>query len=116
MRTADGVHLAIHEAALVGFPAMQLKVDNFRKKFTAFLIPSRAQWSKAYVSRGFSTPWRTVLIAPDAAGLLSSRLILNLNEPCKLDDVSWIRPMKYVGVWWEMHIGKSVWTMITGAI
>ena len=109
MRSAEGVHLAIHEAALVNFPAMQLKVDNATKKLTAFLIPGAGLWRKAVVETGFSTPWRTIQISPNAAGLLLSRLILNLNEPCKLTDVSWIKPVKYVGIWWELHLGKTTW-------
>jgi hypothetical protein len=109
MRTTGGVHLAIHEAALVNFPAMQLKLENATKKFTAFLVPSAGLWRKATVESGFKTPWRTILICPNAAGLLNSRMILNLNEPNKIEDVSWIKPAKYVGIWWEMHLGKSTW-------
>ena len=109
LRTATGVHLAIHEAALVNFPAMQLKVDPATRTFTAFLVPGAALWRKAIVPLGFQTPWRVVLISPDAPGLLASKLILNLNEPCKIADVSWIKPTKYVGIWWEMHLGKSTW-------
>lgn len=109
MRTADGTHLAIHEAALVNFPAMQLKVNNATKKFSAFLIPSKDLWKKAYIPAGFQTPWRTILISPNAAGLIESKMILNLNDPVALTDVSWIKPTKYVGIWWEMHIGKATW-------
>lgn len=109
LRTAAGVHLAIHEAALVNFPAMQLKVLPRRFTLAAFLIPGKDLWRKASVPSGFQTPWRVVLISPDAAGLLDSKLILNLNEPCKISDVSWIKPQKYVGIWWEMHLGKSTW-------
>lgn len=111
MKTAEGVHLAIHEAALVGFPSMQLKVDNAARKFSAFLIPGSGEWRKAGIQTGFKTPWRTILISANAAGLLESKMILNLNEPNKLDDVSWIKPAKYIGIWWEMHIGKSTWDL-----
>lgn len=109
LRTATGVHLAIHEAALVNFPAMQLKVNNASRTFTAFLIPGKDLWRKASVPVGFQTPWRVVLISPNAPGLLTSKLILNLNEPCKIADVSWIKPVKYVGIWWEMHLNKATW-------
>lgn len=109
MRTTTGIHLAIHEAALVNFPAMQLKVNNVTRTFSAFLIPGKDLWRKASVPVGFQTPWRVVLISPDAPGLLASKLILNLNEPCKIADVSWIKPVKYVGIWWEMHLNKATW-------
>lgn len=109
LRSASGIHIALHEAALVNFPALQLRTDNEAKKFSAFLVPSSDPKIKARVAKGFSTPWRTVLLSDDAAGLLTSRMILNLNEPCQIEDVSWIKPMKYVGIWWEMHIGKSSW-------
>jgi probable addiction module antidote protein len=88
---------------------MQLKVNNASRPFTAFLIPGKDLWRKASVPVGFQTPWRVVLISPDAPGLLTSKLILNLNEPCKIADVSWIKPVKYVGIWWEMHLNKATW-------
>ncbi len=109
-KTTEGVHLAIHEAALVNFPAMQLHVDNATRKFTANLVPSPNPPVKAKVPAGFATPWRVVLISSNAAGLLNSRMILNLNEPNKIADVSWIKPTKYVGIWWEMQIGKATWS------
>lgn len=109
-KTAEGIHLAIHEAALVNFPALQLHVDNASRKFTANLVPSAKPPVKADVPGNFETPWRVVLISPDAAGLLNSKLILNLNEPNKIEDVSWIKPTKYVGIWWEMQIGKTAWS------
>lgn len=108
-KTGNGMHIAIHEAALVNFPAMQLHTDNAAKKFTAFLVPSADPDVKARVALPYHTPWRSILISPDAAGILRSKLILNLNEPNKLSDVSWIKPTKFVGIWWEMHIGKSTW-------
>ena len=103
------VHIALHEAALVDYPAMHLKVDNENFKFTSFLIPNAALWQKAKITTPFNTPWRTIIISEDAAGLLRSRMILNLNEPCKIKETSWIKPMKYMGIWWEMHLGKSSW-------
>ncbi len=109
-KTAEGVHLAIHEAALVNFPALQLQVDNAKRKFTANLVPSATRPIKARIPAGFATPWRVVLVSPNAAGLLNSKLILNLNEPNKIEDVSWIKPTKYVGIWWEMQIGKAAWS------
>ena len=109
-KTAEGIHLAIHEAALVNFPAMQMRVDNATRKFTANLVPSPYGPVRARIPANFATPWRVVLISPDAAGLLQSKLILNLNEPNKIADVSWIKPTKYVGIWWEMQIGKAAWS------
>ncbi len=109
-KTAEGVHLAIHEAALVNFPALQLHVDNRSRKFTANLVPAPTPPVKATIPGNFETPWRVVLISTNAAGLLNSKLILNLNEPNKIEDVNWIKPTKYVGIWWEMQIGKAAWS------
>lgn len=104
-----GVYGSIHEAALYDFPEMNLRrVDTL--SFKAELAPL-ADGTKARVPASFQTPWRTVQLAPEAVGLINSSLILNLNEPCKIDDTSWIRPMKYVGVWWGMHLGTETWTM-----
>ncbi|HRK72847.1 MAG TPA: glycoside hydrolase family 97 protein [Rhodothermales bacterium] len=108
-RMANGWHMAIHEAALIDFPAMQLHVDHRTLKFSAMLVPSLDLVNKAVVKPGHQTPWRAILLGDRAADLLSSKLILNLNEPCKYEDTSWIRPMKFAGVWWEMHLGKSTW-------
>ena len=107
LKTASGVHIAIHEAALVDYSAMWLRrVSGQRLK--AVLSPSS---SGARVSRKapFVTPWRTLQIAPSAPGLYMSDLILNLNEPNKLGDVSWVKPFKYVGIWWGMHLGTQTW-------
>jgi hypothetical protein len=109
MKMADGYHLTIAEAALVDFSALHLKVDNGALKFKANLIPAADSTIKTVNKVPFHTPWRALILSKDAAGILKSRLILNLNEPCKLPDVSWIKPQKYVGVWWEMHVGKSTW-------
>ncbi len=109
MKMADGTHISLAEAALVDFGALHLETDNTGLKFTASLIPSPDSTVKSVNTAPFHTPWRAVLLSKDAAGILSSKLILNLNEPCKIADVSWIKPQKYVGVWWEMHVGKSTW-------
>ena len=101
--------MAIHEAALVDFPAMQLKVNNKTHEFTALLTPSPDSSVKATVQRPFYTPWRAILLSNNAAGILASKIILNLNEPSKVEDVSWIKPMKFVGIWWELHVGKTSW-------
>jgi hypothetical protein len=109
MKTAKGYHLSLAEAALVDFSALHLTADNKTFKFKADLIPSADSTVKATNTPPFNTPWRAVLLSPDAAGILNSKLILNLNEPHKLTDVSWIKPTKYVGIWWEMHVNKSTW-------
>jgi glucan 1,4-alpha-glucosidase len=109
MVTKSGYHIAIHEAALIDYPAMHLKVFPEQNKFQSFLIPNAELWKKAKIKPGFSTPWRVVLITKNATDILKSKTILNLNEPSKIKETSWIKPMKYVGVWWEMHINKSTW-------
>lgn len=108
MKTADGVYLNIFEAAVVNYPVMQLDVDIQNYKLKSSLAPN-ALGDKAYLQTPFVSPWRTIMISDDARDIVSSKMILNLNEPCKLYDTSWIKPMKYVGIWWEMHIGKSTW-------
>lgn len=108
-RTDDGVYSSIHEAALVDFPEMTLKSDE--GILTVALAPDgpNNMEQKAIVCRTFKTPWRTIQIGRKAVDLINSSLILNLNEPCKLKDVSWIKPAKYVGVWWGMHLGLYSW-------
>lgn len=108
MKTADGLYINIHEAALVDFPAMQLHVDNSSYKLTASLVPD-AVGTKAYVHAPFKTPWRTIIVSDKATDILASKLILNLNDPSKIENTSWIKPMKFVGVWWEMQTGKGTW-------
>jgi hypothetical protein len=108
MKTADGLYINIHEAALVDYPAMNLTVDKQAFGLTSHLVPD-AYGNKAYLQAPCKTPWRTIVVSDRAADILASRLILNLNEPPKIRDVSWIRPQKYVGIWWEMHVGKSSW-------
>lgn len=109
MKMADGTHIALAEAALVDFGALHLEADPKNLKFKSFLIPSADSTIKSVNTLPFHTSWRAVLLSPDAAGILESKLILNLNEPCKIEDVSWIKPQKYVGVWWEMHVGLASW-------
>jgi hypothetical protein len=107
MKTEDGTHLSIHEASLIDYPAMQLMVEDLT--FTAALVPSPNPPVKSVNKLPFKTPWRSVLMTTDAAGLITSKLTYNLNDPSKIEDVTWIKPMKYVGIWWEMHVGKSTW-------
>jgi len=108
MKTDDGLYVNIHEAALVDFPVMHLDYDNNNKTFTAFLTPD-PRGDKAHVQAPFNTPWRTVQVVDDARKILASRLIYNLNEPSKIDDTSWIKPMKFMGIWWEMIAGTGTW-------
>ena len=105
----DGLHLSFHEAALVDYSGMTLKVDTKKLSFKSSLVGSRNTKYKVKRTLPFNTPWRTIQISDNAAGLIESNLIVNLNEPNKLGDVSWFTPMKYTGVWWEMHLGKSSW-------
>jgi hypothetical protein len=109
MKSADGLYLNIHEAALVGYPAMQLHVDRAKFVLSASLVPD-AVGNKAYLHAPFATPWRTVIVGDKAADILASKLILNLNEPSKLATTDWIHPMKFAGVWWEMQTGKGTWS------
>lgn len=108
MKTADGLYINIHEASLINYPAMQLHVNKGSFILTSSLVPDPVG-NKAYLRTPFATPWRTVLVSDKAADILSSKTILNLNEPSRIKDVSWIKPYKMVGVWWEMHINKSTW-------
>lgn len=108
MKSQDGLYINIHEAALVNYPAMHLNLDDKHMVFESWLTPD-ATGNKAYVQVSFNTPWRTVMVSDDARDMLSSNLILNLNEPCKIEDTSWIHSTKYCGVWWEMIVGKSSW-------
>lgn len=108
MKTSDGVYINIHEAALVNYPAMNLTLDKTTFTFTSQLVPD-AVGNKAYLQTPFSTPWRTIIVSDKAPEILSSKMILNLNEPSKITDVSWIKPQKFIGMWWEMHVGKATW-------
>ena len=109
MKTDDGIYINLHEAALVNYPAMHLELDDTKMVFKAHLTPD-PNGDLAYMQTPCTTPWRTVIVSDDARDILASRITLNLNEPCKIDDTSWIRPYKYVGVWWEMITGKSSWS------
>ena len=106
MKTADGVYINAHEAALDGYPAMLLDVDPDTYAMKSHLVPDRLG-VKAYLELPFNTPWRTLIISDDARDILSSQLVLNLNEPCAIEDTSWIKPMKFIGVWWEMFTGNQ---------
>lgn len=108
MKTDDGLYINIHEAACVNYPTMHLELDDRQMVFKSVLTPD-AQGLKAYMQTPCNTPWRTVIVSDDARDMLASNLILNLNEPCKIQDTSWIKPVKYCGVWWEMIVGKSTW-------
>ena len=113
MKTADGLYVNIHEAALVHYPAMHLTIDGQTFALTAHLVPD-AVGNKAYLQVPAKTPWRTIVVSDKATDILASKLILNLNEPSRIADTSWIRPQKYVGVWWEMHVGTSSWSYSEG--
>lgn len=108
MKTADGLYINLHEAALVGYSCMHLNLDDKNLIFESWLTPD-AVGDKGYMQAPCKSPWRTVIVSDDARDILASKLTLNLNEPCAYEDVSWIKPVKYVGVWWEMIAGKSTW-------
>ena len=108
MRTDDGLYINIHEAALLDYPCMHLELDPETFTFTSHLTPDAQGW-KGRMQTPCNTPWRTVQVAPSATAQLASRLILNLNEPCVLESTDWIKPVKYIGVWWEMISGKGSW-------
>nr|WP_315282015.1 glycoside hydrolase family 97 protein [Prevotella pallens] len=108
MKSDDGLYINIHEAACINYPTMHLNLDDKNMVFESWLTPD-ATGLKGYMQTPCNTPWRTILVSDDARDMLSSHLILNLNEPCKIKDTSWIHPTKYVGVWWEMIVGKSSW-------
>ena len=108
MRTDKGLYINIHEAALIDYPCMHLDLDPETFTFVSHLTPDAQGW-KGRMQTPCNTPWRTVQVAPSATAQLASRLILNLNEPCALEDTDWIKPVKYIGVWWEMISGKGTW-------
>lgn len=113
MKTADGLYINIHEAALVNYPAMNLVIDKKDFTLSSALVPD-ALGNKAYLQAPAVTPWRTILVSDQATDILASHTILNLNEPSVIKDPSWIKPTKYVGVWWEMHVGKASWDSSSG--
>ena len=110
----SGLHLSFHEAALVDYADMTLKVDTVNFSFKSNLVGSRNTIYKVKRTLPFNTPWRTIQISENASKLIESNLIVNLNEPNTLSDISWFKPMKYTGIWWEMHLGKSSWDMTSG--
>jgi len=111
LKSAEGLYINVHEAALLNYPVMHLQVNG--STLTSQLTPD-AVGNKAYLQTPFSTPWRTLIIADKAEQILASKLILNLNEPSKIKDSTWIKGQKFVGMWWEMHIGKANWPLASG--
>ncbi|MGB5355193.1 MAG: glycoside hydrolase family 97 protein [Eudoraea sp.] len=111
MKTDEGLYLSFHEADLTDYAGMTLKIDNANLNMVSELVGSERLGGKAKVQLPFNTPWRTIQIAEKAGDLIESKMILNLNDPNAIGDVSYFKPMKYVGIWWEMHIGKSTWDM-----
>ena len=108
LKTDDGIYINLHEAALVDYPCMHLNLDDKNMVFESWLTPD-ALGNKGYMQTPCQTPWRTIMIVDDARKILASRLILNVNEPCKIKDTSWIKPVKYMGVWWELITSKNTW-------
>ena len=109
LKSDDGLYINIHEAALVNYPAMHLNLDAQTFLMSSHLTPDK-NGTKGYIQTGSTSPWRTIIVSDDARNILASNLIVNLNEPCKLEDTSWIKPTKYVGVWWEYFTGGgSTW-------
>ncbi len=109
LRTDDGIYMNLHEAALVNYPCMHLDLDDKNMVFKALLTPD-PMGDMAYMQSDCVTPWRTIIVSDDARDILASRITLNLNEPCAIEDTSWIKPCKYVGVWWEMITRKAKWS------
>ncbi|MBD2751444.1 glycoside hydrolase family 97 protein [Spirosoma validum] len=112
-KTADGLYISLYEAALINYPVMHFRLDKKALRLTTQLVPD-AVGNKAYLQTPTQTPWRTIIVSDKATELLSSKLILNLNEPSTIADPSWIKPQKFMGMWWEMHIGKATWEKAGG--
>lgn len=110
LKSKDALYINIHEAALSNYPAMNLELDKKTRIFQSHLVPD-AMGNKAYLQAPAATPWRTIIVSDKAGELLTSRMILNLNEPSRIQDPSWIKPQKFVGVWWEMHVGVGSWDL-----
>ena len=108
MKTDDGLYINLHEAALIDYSCMHLNLDDKNMVFETWLTPD-AIGNKGYMQTPCQTPWRTIIVTDDARKMLASRMTLNLNEPCKIEDTSWIKPVKYIGVWWDMITGKGSW-------
>ena len=113
LKTPSGMYVNLHEAALVNYPVMHLALDKKTFTLTSHLVPD-AVGNKAYLQTPFTTPWRTINVSDKATDILASKMILNLNEPSKITDVSWIKPQKFIGMWWEMHVGKATWEKASG--
>lgn len=113
LKTPTGMYVNLHEAALVNYPVMHLALDKKTFTLTSHLVPD-AVGNKAYLQMPFTTPWRTINVSDKATDILASKMILNLNEPSKITDVSWIKPQKFIGMWWEMHVGKATWEKASG--
>jgi hypothetical protein len=109
MKSNDGLYINLHEAALINYSLMNLDLDDKNLIFESHLTPD-AQGDKGYMQAPSQSPWRTIIVSDNASEILASKMTLNLNEPCKIEDTSWIKPVKYVGVWWEMITGKSSWS------
>ena len=109
LKTKDGLYINIHEAACLDYPTMHLNLDDKNLVFESWLTPD-AVGRKGFIQTPFNTPWRTVMVSDDARDMLSCKLTLNLNEPCKIEDTSWIHPTKYCGVWWNMIVGTKSWS------
>ncbi len=108
MKTGDGLYINLHEAALINYSCMHLNLDDKNMVFESWLTPD-ANGDKGYIQAPSVSPWRTIIVSDDAREILASKMTLNLNDPCKIEDTSWIKPVKYIGVWWEMITGKSTW-------
>jgi hypothetical protein len=108
MKSKDGLYINIFEAAVINYPVMHLNLDPATFRLKSMLVPN-AIGDKAYLQAPAVSPWRTIMVSDDARDIVASKMILNLNEPSKIDDTSWIKPMKYVGIWWEMHVGRATW-------
>jgi len=113
LKTDQGVYISLYEAALLNYPVLHLQLNKQTNTLTAQLTPD-AVGNKAYLQTPTQTPWRTILISDKATDLLASKMIMNLNEPSKIGDTSWIKPQKFVGMWWEMQIGKATWERAGG--
>jgi glucan 1,4-alpha-glucosidase len=109
LKSADGLYINLHEAALINYSCMHLNLNDTTMVFESWLTPD-AKGDKGYIQAPATSPWRTVIVSDDARNILASKMTYNLNEPCKIEDVSWIKPVKYIGVWWEMITGKSAWS------
>lgn len=109
LKTADGLYINLHEAALINYSCMHLNLDDKNMVFESWLTPDE-KGDKGYIQAPTHSPWRTIIVSDDAREILASKMTLNLNDPCKIEDTSWIKPIKYVGVWWEMISGKSSWS------